>query len=97
MPLYEYGCKQCGKTVEMIQKFSDPPLLSCADCGGRLERLISAPAIHFKGAGWYITDYARKNNGAANNGSPAKEEKSAGKTESKPETPAPTSKKTAAD
>lgn len=60
MPLYEYQCDQCGATVERIQKFSDPPLEVCGKCGGKLERLLSSPAIQFKGSGWYITDYARK-------------------------------------
>ncbi len=65
MPLYEYRCKHCGAHVEKIQKFSDPPLAKCEKCGGRLERLISSPAIQFKGSGWYVTDYARKNSAPA--------------------------------
>ncbi len=60
MPLYEYRCTKCGERVEKIQKFSDPPLVKCEKCGGALERLISSPAIQFKGSGWYVTDYARK-------------------------------------
>jgi putative FmdB family regulatory protein len=60
LPLYEYQCKQCGAHLEKIQKFSDPPLRKCPKCGGELERLVSPPAIQFKGSGWYITDYARK-------------------------------------
>lgn len=60
MPLYEYQCKKCQKVFEIIQKFSDQELSECDDCGGELERLLSAPAIQFKGSGWYITDYARK-------------------------------------
>lgn len=63
MPLYEYQCETCGNTVEIIQKFSDPPLSICSACGGRLERLLSAPAIQFKGTGWYVTDYAGRGNG----------------------------------
>ena len=59
MPLYEYECPKDG-TFEKIQKFSDPPLTKCPTCGGPVERLLSAPAIQFKGTGWYITDYARK-------------------------------------
>ena len=59
MPLYEYECPKDG-TFEKIQKFSDPPLSKCPTCGGPVERLLSAPAIQFKGTGWYITDYARK-------------------------------------
>lgn len=60
MPLYEYRCRKCGVSVEKIQKFSDPPLTRCAECGGKLERVLSSPAIQFKGSGWYVTDYARK-------------------------------------
>lgn len=60
MPLYEYQCEKCGRKLEEIQKFSDSPLTTCEVCGGRLERLLSAPAIQFKGSGWYVTDYARK-------------------------------------
>ena len=59
MPLYEYQCPQCGR-FELIRKFSDPPLEVCPTCGGEVHKLLSAPAIQFKGAGWYITDYARK-------------------------------------
>ena len=60
MPLYEYRCENCGSRIEKIQKFSDPPLATCEKCGGDLTRLLSAPAIQFKGSGWYVTDYARK-------------------------------------
>jgi putative FmdB family regulatory protein len=60
LPIYEYRCLNCGELVEKIQKFSDPPLTTCQKCGGELERLLSSPAIQFKGSGWYITDYARK-------------------------------------
>ena len=60
MPLYEYQCRECGERVEKIQKFSAPVLRQCAKCGGEMVRLLSAPAIQFKGAGWYVTDYARK-------------------------------------
>ncbi len=60
MPLYEYRCTKCGTCLEKIQKFSDPHLTRCEKCGGKLERLISSSAIHFKGSGWYVTDYARK-------------------------------------
>ena len=64
MPLYEYECPKDG-TFEKIQKFSDPPLSACPTCGGPVERLLSAPAIQFKGTGWYVTDYARKGDGGA--------------------------------
>ena len=62
MPLYEYECPKDG-TFERMQKFSDPPLTSCPVCGGPVEKLPSAPAIQFKGTGWYVTDYARKSDG----------------------------------
>ena len=59
MPLYEYACPECG-TFERVQKFSDPILTVCPTCGGPVEKLLSAPAIQFKGTGWYVTDYAGK-------------------------------------
>jgi len=60
MPLYEYLCGSCGHRFERIQKFSDAPVSECPSCGAaQVERLISSPAIQFKGTGWYITDYAR--------------------------------------
>ncbi len=69
MPLYEYQCKKCHSLTERIQKFSDPPLAVCPHCGGELEQLISAPALRFKGTGWYETDYAKKSSpGSASNG-----------------------------
>ncbi len=75
MPLYEYLCSDCGDTVEVIQKFSDEPLQTCPDCGGQMERLLSAPAIRFKGTGWYVTDYAGKNGGKSEGDSESKTEK----------------------
>jgi putative FmdB family regulatory protein len=65
MPLYEYECGACGHRFETIQKFSDPPLEQCPKCGGQVRKLQSAPAFQFKGSGWYITDYARKDSGSA--------------------------------
>lgn len=62
MPLYEYQCGRCGR-FELIQKFSDAPLAHCPTCGGEVHKLLSAPAIQFKGSGWYVTDYGRKGNG----------------------------------
>jgi putative FmdB family regulatory protein len=59
VPLYEYHCDRCGR-FEVIRKFSDPPLTKCTKCGGPIQRLPSAPAIQFKGTGWYVTDYAKK-------------------------------------
>jgi putative FmdB family regulatory protein len=63
MPLYEYQCQACGHRFEKIQKFSDAPLTSCPACGGVVDKLLSSPAIQFKGSGWYITDYARAGKG----------------------------------
>lgn len=60
MPLYEYQCELCAHRFERIQKFSDPPVELCPSCGGTVRKLLSSPAIQFKGSGWYITDYARK-------------------------------------
>jgi putative FmdB family regulatory protein len=77
LPLYEYRCEQCGSRIEKIQKFSDPPLATCEKCGGALTRLLSAPAIQFKGSGWYVTDYARK-------GSSSESGKSGGGSTTKP-------------
>lgn len=62
MPLYEYSCPQCGR-FELIRKFSDPPVTACPTCGKDVQKLQSAPAIQFKGTGWYITDYSRKSSG----------------------------------
>ena len=77
MPLYEYQCDQCGHRFEVIQKFSDSPLETCPTCGGSVKKLLSSPAIQFKGSGWYITDYARAGKSEAAN-------VAAGKTESGP-------------
>ena len=60
MPLYEYECEGCSHRFEKIQKFSDKMLKKCPECGGPIEQMISAPAVQFKGSGWYVTDYAKK-------------------------------------
>jgi len=60
MPLYEYECNDNGHRFERIQKFSDPPIAVCPTCGSAVRKLVSSPAIQFKGSGWYITDYAKK-------------------------------------
>jgi putative FmdB family regulatory protein len=65
MPNYEYLCKKCGHRFEQIRKFSDKPLRKCPECGGVIEQLISAPAVQFKGSGWYVTDYPKKSAGSA--------------------------------
>jgi putative FmdB family regulatory protein len=59
VPLYEYECEKCGKRVEKIEKYDGPHVKKCPSCGGHLDRLQSAPAIQFKGSGWYVTDYGR--------------------------------------
>jgi len=60
VPLYEYQCAKCGKRTEKIENVSGPHLKKCPHCGGKVERMMSAPAIQFKGSGWYVTDYAGK-------------------------------------
>jgi len=74
MPLYEYECRRCRRRFERIQKFSDPPERACPACGGEVQRLISSPAIQFKGSGWYVTDYARKPAGSNGAGQPSPEQ-----------------------
>jgi putative FmdB family regulatory protein len=76
MPLYEYQCDSCAHRFEVIQKFADAPIEVCPKCSGPVKKLLSSPAIQFKGSGWYITDYARKGDSAAASSS----------TETKPET-----------
>lgn len=66
MPLYEYQCEACGHRFEVIQKFSDAPLTQCPTCSGPVAKLLSSPAIQFKGSGWYITDYARSGSSGGN-------------------------------
>jgi putative FmdB family regulatory protein len=114
MPIYEYRCSECGKTFDSIQKFSDEPFTKCGqsnvecpnDGNGAVERLLSTPSFHFKGSGFYITDYNKGSGGAKEAKSPAtssssseskSESKSETKSESKPaattsSTPAPTTK-----
>ncbi len=60
MPLYEYKCLKCGRNTEKIENVSGPHLKKCPHCGGKVESVITAPSIQFKGAGWYVTDYAGK-------------------------------------
>src|SRR5215467_15990532 len=76
VPLYEYQCKKCKHRFEKIRKFSDRPLKKCPECGGPVEQLLHAPAVQFKGSGWYVTDYAGKKEPAASaDGSGEKSEK----------------------
>ena len=86
MPLYPYRCTQCGHSFEKIQSFSDEPETVCPECGGRLERPLTAPGLQFKGAGWYVTDYASK--GASSTGETGDKKPS----ESKPGTAEPAAK-----
>lgn len=88
MPLYEYECKKCHHRLERIQKFSDPHIKKCPECGGRLEQVISAPAVQFKGSGWYVTDYAKGSSSAtsSSNGDSKAESKKETKAEDKPKT-----------
>ena len=79
MPLYEYQCKKCKHRFEKIQKFSDKLIKKCPECGGRVEQTISAPAVQFKGSGWYVTDYAGKK-GESKEGKEATTEASESKT-----------------
>jgi putative FmdB family regulatory protein len=72
MPLYEYQCDACGREFELIRKFSDPPLEKCPHCGGAVRKLFSSPAIQFKGSGFYITDYAKKDQTPASESGEAK-------------------------
>src|ERR1019366_66376 len=99
MPIYEYSCHGCGQRFEVRQKFADEPLKVHEECGGEAERLISAPSLHFKGTGWYVTDYAKSGKSPSTSGSNGHSDskgeskgenpgdtKSETKTESKPET-----------
>ena len=87
MPLYEYQCNNCGHRFEKIVKFSDAPIRVCPQCGQEaVEQLLSAPAVQFKGEGWYVTDYARKNNTGSTSSSSDKKIDASASTESKSET-----------
>ncbi|MDX6612336.1 MAG: hypothetical protein QOD75_1522 [Blastocatellia bacterium] len=83
MPIYEYECRKCKAHTEVFQKINDKPLTKCVKCKGRLEKLVSASAVHFKGTGWYVTDYG----GKGKNSEAAEEKKSvsadAGKSDDK--------------
>jgi putative FmdB family regulatory protein len=92
MPLYEYQCRKCGHRFEKIQKFSDKPVKKCPECGGPVEQTIFAPAVQFKGSGWYVTDYAKKSHASASD-SGSKDSKESKKEEKKPETTSKESKK----
>ena len=95
MPIYEYRCTACQHTFEVMQRFSDPPVKKCPKCKGKVEKLLSAPGLLFKGTGWYVTDYSdsrkksmeKEKSASANGGdkSSEKTETKGGKAEGKPE------------
>jgi len=104
MPLYEYQCEACNRRFEVIRKFSDPELQVCTLCGkGPVQRLISSPAIQFKGSGWYITDYSQKGKSGGGESSSTSSSTSDSKstssdsTTSKTDTPAPAAKPASSD
>lgn len=89
MPLYEYECTNCHKRTEKIQKFSDPEITECPFCGGKLERVLSAPAVSFKGGGWYADLYSSSKKPAAPGSStPASDSGSTGSGSTAPAAPA---------
>ncbi len=93
VPLYEYECKKCGHRLEKTQKFPDEPEKVCPKCGGEVEKLLSTPAVQFKGAGWYVTDYAKKGSSSSKSSSgESASSSSETKSDSKPaDTPKPSS------
>ncbi len=102
MPLYEYQCEACKRRFEVIRKFSDPELQVCTLCGkGPVQRLMSSPAIQFKGSGWYITDYSQKGKAASESSStPSPSDSKSSSSDSTPaktDTPAPAAKPASSD
>jgi|SRR5580698_4999800 putative FmdB family regulatory protein len=88
MPLYEYECKKCHHRFERIQTFAARHTKKCPECGGPIEQVVSAPAVQFKGSGWYVTDYAKKPSSGSTSSSDSSaktDSKSESKSESKPE------------
>ena len=102
MPLYEYQCEACKRRFEVIRKFSDPELQVCTLCGkGPVQRLMSSPAIQFKGSGWYITDYSQKGKAGSESSSTSSpsdsKSGSSDSTTAKTDTPAPAAKPASSD
>lgn len=99
MPLHEYRCQKCGHQFEKISKFSDAPLKKCPECGGKVDQLLSAPAVHFKGSGFYITDYAKKSSSetSANDGGSATLKADEKKTSTDAPSDKPAAEKTASE
>ena len=92
MPIYEYECQKCKCRFELLQKMSDKEPTKCRECGGRLDKIISAPAIQFKGSGWYVTDYSGKATKSENSESePAADKKPDKSDQSKESSPVKTS------
>jgi putative FmdB family regulatory protein len=88
VPLYEYVCNSCKKKIEVLQSFDEKPLRNCPHCGGRLKKLLSSPAIQFKGSGWYVTDYAGKGKAPEAGAEKASESKTEARKTEKAEKPA---------
>jgi|Deesub1362B_J571_1020462.scaffolds.fasta_scaffold00002_500 putative FmdB family regulatory protein len=88
MPIYEYKCLQCGYCFEIFQKINETAPDACPQCGGPIQKIISAPAIHFKGNGWYVTDYARSSPSNSSQKDKSPEKKTADKPEGTPDTSA---------
>ena len=82
MPLYEYKCENCGEVFEVMQKFADEPVSVHQKCGGPVRRLMSSPALQFKGSGWYVTDYGKGSNGGKKSDKEGKESKPSTETKS---------------
>ena len=96
MPLYEYECKKCGHRFEKIQLYSDKMVKKCPECGGQVEQMISAPAVQFKGSGWYVTDYAKKSSSPGGSGSGDSKDKKDDKSKSDSSTKESSSKEASA-
>jgi putative FmdB family regulatory protein len=94
MPIYEYECRKCKAHSEVYQKVNDKPPVKCSKCGGKLERKISAPAIQFKGTGWYVTDYAGKTTKSDKSESESVSESKSEKAEKKTKESSPAKKTT---
>ena len=99
MPIYEYKCHRCGKQFEVRRRISAEALKTHEECGGEVEQLISAPALHFKGTGWYVTDYAKNGKSPSTAGTNDKSDsksdsKSEGKSDSQSESKAETKTET---
>jgi putative FmdB family regulatory protein len=88
MPLYEYECETCGERFERIQKFSDPLVKTCPTCDGPVRKLLSSPAIQFKGSGWYITDYKKSGGDTKGSGAEKKGDSSSDKSDAPADKPA---------